>query len=303
MSGSPARKAALKIVSRVRERQAFAHETADAVLRAATDLDPRDRALATRLAYGMIATAGTLDEALDRFLERPGRVEPRVARRLADRRVGASLRRRRCPRRRERRRRTRSLGSSAGRRARERRAAPARRGVRDLPVGRSRRPTRQRSRVCYGHPLWMTELLIEDLGRSDGRVRPRCRQPAGARLPGATRDRASPIDVLDELDRAGAEPLAGPLDGSIRARAPGQRFRPPDVLAHGARRGLRCRSAVRRRMRCGPSWALRIVDVGAGRGTKTLLLQSLARRAGGNAEIWAVDSHAFKLDLLLQARC
>jgi 16S rRNA (cytosine967-C5)-methyltransferase len=42
----------------------------------------------------------------------------------------------------------------------------------------------------------------------------------------------------------------------------------------------------------------RIVDIGAGRGNKTLLLEALAREAGGWADLVAVDSQAFKLDVL-----
>ncbi len=43
-----------------------------------------------------------------------------------------------------------------------------------------------------------------------------------------------------------------------------------------------------------------LVEVGAGRGTKTLLLQSMAVGAGGPAHIYAVDSHEFKARLLAE---
>ena len=82
MSASPARTAALEVVTRVRERDAYAHETLDAVLKR-TRLDPRDAALATRLAYGTVAARGTLDEAVARVADTGTTLEPRVADALA----------------------------------------------------------------------------------------------------------------------------------------------------------------------------------------------------------------------------
>ena len=70
MSIAPARRAALAVLKRVSERTALGPETLDAVLRAA-GLDARDTALATRLAYGALQTIGTLDDAIDRCLDRP----------------------------------------------------------------------------------------------------------------------------------------------------------------------------------------------------------------------------------------
>lgn len=78
MSGvSPARKAALAVLLRARERNAYVREllgTAPALQR----LDARDRALATRLALGATAAEGVLDELLDRYLAKPGKVSARV---------------------------------------------------------------------------------------------------------------------------------------------------------------------------------------------------------------------------------
>jgi 16S rRNA (cytosine967-C5)-methyltransferase len=43
-----------------------------------------------------------------------------------------------------------------------------------------------------------------------------------------------------------------------------------------------------------------VVEVGAGRGTKTLLLQAAAVGTGGPANLYAVDSHEFKAQLLAE---
>ena len=77
MSASPARRVAREVVTRVRERSAYAHELMDSALRNAA-LSPADAALATRLAYGTLQAEGTLIEALDRYLGGK-RVEPRIS--------------------------------------------------------------------------------------------------------------------------------------------------------------------------------------------------------------------------------
>lgn len=72
-----ARKAALKVLGQVRQRDAYARE----LLRSSTDiaaLQPRDRALAERLVLGTVAAQGILDGTIDRRVRRPGSLEPRV---------------------------------------------------------------------------------------------------------------------------------------------------------------------------------------------------------------------------------
>jgi 16S rRNA (cytosine967-C5)-methyltransferase len=70
MAVSPARRAAYEVVLRVFEDGAYA----DRVLRrAAEGLDPRDRALAHRLAYGTVQRVRTLDHALESLGRRPVR--------------------------------------------------------------------------------------------------------------------------------------------------------------------------------------------------------------------------------------
>jgi 16S rRNA (cytosine967-C5)-methyltransferase len=65
---APARRCAFTVLRRVFEQGAYADET----LRAeASDLDPRDRALAMALAYGAVQRSGTLDHLIARLAERP----------------------------------------------------------------------------------------------------------------------------------------------------------------------------------------------------------------------------------------
>jgi 16S rRNA (cytosine967-C5)-methyltransferase len=71
---APARACAYTVLRRVFERGAYA----DLALRSeARDLDARDRALATRLAYGAVQRRGTLDHLIERLAERPpSRLDP-----------------------------------------------------------------------------------------------------------------------------------------------------------------------------------------------------------------------------------
>lgn len=75
---APARRVALALLGECRRRDARARD----LLRASdamVGLDPRDRALVTRLVLGTVAARGTLDRFLDAHLSRGhGRLEPRV---------------------------------------------------------------------------------------------------------------------------------------------------------------------------------------------------------------------------------
>ena len=68
MSVAPARRAAYTVIRRVFEQGAFADR---ALHSAAAELDPRDRALATALAYGTVQRMRTLDQLLSGFVTRP----------------------------------------------------------------------------------------------------------------------------------------------------------------------------------------------------------------------------------------
>jgi 16S rRNA (cytosine967-C5)-methyltransferase len=65
---APARRCAYAVLRRVFERGAYADR---ALTAEAAELDPRDRALAMRLAYGAVQRAGTLDHVIEGLSERP----------------------------------------------------------------------------------------------------------------------------------------------------------------------------------------------------------------------------------------
>jgi 16S rRNA (cytosine967-C5)-methyltransferase len=65
---APARACAYRVLRRVFEQGAYAEK---ALLGEATELDPRDRALAMRLSYGAVQRRGTTDDLIERLAGRP----------------------------------------------------------------------------------------------------------------------------------------------------------------------------------------------------------------------------------------
>ncbi|HSK48748.1 MAG TPA: transcription antitermination factor NusB [Coriobacteriia bacterium] len=294
MRASAARRAALKVITRVRERSAFAHETLDTVL-SSTRIEPRDAALATRLAYGAIATRGTLDEAVARSLDEGTVLEPRVADALA---LGAyELLYARTPSHaavsetvelvREFRPRATGLANAVMRRIVK--------AAETFPWGNPDTDNAALARL-HGHPRWLAELWIEQLGRAAAtEIMAANNEPAPLYL--AMLGIHPDSEVVEWLAEDGADPSPGPLPASLvagaaaatrRARA----LKDGDVLVMDAGAQFAVHAVS-------PSPGDALVEIGAGRGGKTLLLAALARRAGGPAaEIAAVDLHAFKLESL-----
>lgn len=299
MSASRARRVALAVVSRVRDRQAYAHETLDAVLKGERDLDRRDAGLATRLAYGTISTRGTLDDAIDRFIDRPGRLEPRVRDALCiavweilfggvEPRVavneGVELVRGLRPQ-------AAGLANAALRKVAEAAAS--------FPWGNPETDIEALARL-HGHPVWLAQELVAGIGRAAASdVMYANNRPAPLYLAHVPFERTFD-EAFASLVARGAEPVEGPLAGSVEVCRPSEiaaigrplldaDFLVCDVAAQFAARAVRARPSMK------------VVEIGAGRGTKTVLLQADAVLHGSPADVWAVDSHAFKSDLVVAA--
>lgn len=78
---SPARRAAYEALDRIDRRGAFAQEVIAATIDEA-DLSSEDRAFATRLVLGVVSMRGSLDVVLDRCMRSPRDVKPDVRRAL-----------------------------------------------------------------------------------------------------------------------------------------------------------------------------------------------------------------------------
>lgn len=293
MSVAPARRAALAVLKRVRERTAFGPETLDAVLRA-TGLDLRDTAMATRLAYGALQTLGTLDEAIDRVLDRPRAIEPPV--RDALRLSAYELLFMRTPARaavHEGVDMVRSVRSQASGLAN----AVLRRIAADsdtFPWGDPETDDGALARAS-GHPLWLVQRWISELGREHASEMLRADlEPAPLYL-WLNPFKGSVIETMEALVADGADPESWALPGCVLARE-----------AHAAVRGAAVgrglaivtdAAAQLAPLQCAAPAGV-VVDVAAGRGTKTAQIQAASVAAGGACEIFALDIHEFKAQVL-----
>ncbi|HET6352514.1 MAG TPA: transcription antitermination factor NusB [Coriobacteriia bacterium] len=297
MRASAARRAAREVITRVRERDAYAHETLDAVLRE-KHLDARDAGLATRLAYGVIGARGTLEKAVMRGLSEGTGIEDLVMDALV---IGAyevlfsatavhaavsetvELVRDLQPR-------AAGLANAAMRRLVE--------SAGDFPWGDADTDTAALARK-FGHPDWLTELLVADLGREGAtEMLAADMEPAPffiAQLPH--------VGSLQELSEAlvsdGADPQPCVLEGCLVAGEPS-----------AARRSKTVTERKALVMDAGAQLAVEIADdpeaevlveVGAGRGSKSLLAASKAAARRQSLRLVAADLHGFKLEALLGA--
>ena len=295
MSASPARLAARDVVTRVREGSAYAHEVLSATLRR-LKLSADDAAFATRLAYGALQTAGTLDDAIDRYLDGK-RIEPRV--RDALRISTYEL-----------------LYLSSEPRAAVHQGVELVRGVRKQAAGLANAVLRRLADDApsfpwgdaatdddalarlNGHPAWLASMWVTELGRETAAaVMAADNEPAPLFLAmnpfaGSVEDARAAIRADGALPRPCAIPgcvVVSDAGAAVRGRALADGL----VVATDAAAQLVARLVGARR-------DMTIVEVGAGRGTKTLLMQGYALETGGPAHIYAVDVHAFKSRLLTE---
>jgi 16S rRNA (cytosine967-C5)-methyltransferase len=290
MTVAPARRAALKVLGRVRRDSAFAGAALASELRG-SGLDVKDSALATRLVYGVLSASGILDEAIARYAHKAP--EPRLADVL--RLAAYEL-----------------LYGRAPAYAVVDQAVASVRAIRPQAAGMANAVLRRlaadaelfpwgdpaRDRDALGRltatPRWVVDLTLDALGDTAGR------QALAASL--------EPSPSYVRLD-----PFARPRDEALADLAPAEpRQSPPDpdcfVLGEPARLYSReapssgwfamDAAAQMAPALCAARPGEAVLDIGAGRGNKTLCLQVEAVRAGGVADITAVDLHEHKVRLL-----
>ena len=293
MSATAARRLAREVVTRVREGNAYGHEVLASALERAK-LDGDERAFATRLAYGTLQTQGTLDEIIDAS-HSGRRLEPRVrdALRVATYEIvflhtedraavhqGVELVKTVRPQ-------ASGLANAVLRKVADR--APA------FPWGDPNTDIAALARA-YAHPAWLAHMWVDELGRDvAASVMAADNEPAPLYL-AANPFAATFAEAMEALEADGAQPSPGPVPGSILAADAGAAVR-GDALASEsvlvADAGAQFAAAL---LPATPGQT--VIEVGAGRGTKTLLLQGASIAAGGPCEIYAVDLHEFKSRLL-----
>lgn len=301
---SPARIAALSVCRAVRERDAYAQDLIASRIDDAR-LSPEDRGFATRLVLGVVSTSGTIDEIIDRALRSPSDVQDDVrdALRIAVYEImfldksphaavdqGVELVRSVQPR-------AAGLGNAVLRKVVAMKP--------EFPFGD---PTRDIAALARLHafPLWIAKRLVADLGPQAAVDFMRASNEPAPLFVAVNEIKSSANEVLEVFAAAGSilEPVL--LGGEVVPgcyRVPDSRvlqevsvknlFSHGKVLVSDAASQLVAASVLPERMPAS------LLEIGAGRGTKTILLQSGALRAyGSQVELFSLDNHAFKTQLL-----
>lgn len=286
-----ARRRALALLGERRRREARARD----LLRgseALSALPERDRAFATRLVLGVTAAEGALDRALGAHLRRGAHLEPRVrdALRLAafellylGERSDVAV----------------SQGVELVRGVAPRAAGLANAVLRRVADDDVPALAAARERVASGDfgasdlalvgalPVWLCERALASLGPADAAAwATGALEPAGAWV-AANRARLSPSDAEALLAKAGCDPVAGSVPGSFLLGAPA-RLAPSGLVERVD--VLPCDLAAQEVvLAAAPAPGSRVLEVGQGRGTKTVLIEGAAVAAGGPCEIVAVE--------------
>ena len=277
---APARRAALRLFSECRRREARARD----LLREAptmAELDPRDRALATRLVLGTIAARGEVDRVVTSHLHARSALEPLVRDALriaafeilyldtpAQVAVSQGVELVRCASRR-----AAGLGNAVLRRVADEdatvlNAARARVESDDFTASDLQR--------IGGLPEWLAERAMADLGSeaaaafAAGALEPACASVA------ANAAKHSVEECRALLAEVGCEPEAGPVAGSFvlgrpSALAPSGLVESCDVLPCD----LAAQDVV---ASLGVRAGEHVLEVGQGRGTKSVLMAAAGAR-------------------------
>ena len=284
---APARRCAFAVVRRVFEQGAYA----DLALHAeAGALDSRDRALATRLAYGTVQRKGTLDHLIERLAGRPvGRLDAPVlaALRLGlfellylsgapDRAVVADAV---------------ELAKAGGGRGHGLVNAVLRRAAREGAarlLGALEDATLEQAAIMHSHPEWIARLWWELLGAEDARA-----LMAHDNVPGEVALRVNALvsdaptlanELREESVRAH---VSGSLDEAIVLDGPFDAHASPLWRAGAFVAQSRAAMLVSRAL--APLPGERVLDLCAAPGGKTTHIAALM---AGRGEVLAVEANA-----------
>ncbi len=286
-SVAPARACAYGVIRRVFEEGAYADRALHGEARR-HDLSPRDRALATRLAYGVVQRRATLDHVIERLARRPpNKLEPAV---LAALRLGvfqiAFLDR--VPN-------HAAVGESVEL------AKQTSRGGAGLVNAVLRRATREahdivqalpdatpeQAALRHSHPLWIAELWFDALGPDDARALMAANnEPAEASI------RVNTLKT-DHLELPVPAHPADRLPEGLVLEAPFDAFADP-----GWERGLfmpQSRAAMAVARVLDPQRGEDLLDLCAAPGAKTTHLAALT---GNESRIVAVERHSGRAEAL-----
>ncbi len=282
---APARVCAFQVIRRVFERGAYADRALQAEAHRAR-LEPRDRALAMHLSYGVVQRRATLDYVLERLADRPvGRLEPMVltALRLGlfqllftdaipeHAAVSDSV----------------ELAKSGGAPGARLVNAVLRRAAREAPqlMAGLGDETAARAAILHSVPVWLAERWWHELGAQEARaLLRRVNSPAQSALRVNTLV-TTPAEVIAQLPvparPAPQVPEGLVLDGPFDVQE-SELWRRGAVMPQS-------RGSMRVAQMLAPQPGERILDLCAAPGAKTTHLAALS---ADRAEIVAVERHA-----------
>lgn len=302
---SPARLFALRVGKVVRERKAFTHDVIASQIDKA-GLSAEDKAFATKLALGVTMSSGTLDELIDRHVNNPASLSPEVRDALRvsvyeiiflDKSAHAAV----------------DQGVELVRSVQPRAAGLANAVLRRVAAAKEHFPfanpdiSLQALARKNAFPLWLAKSVLDDRGLESLKSFMEASNEVAPLYVSVNCLKAAESDVLAVLEDAGAQPSPVDLGGTIarcwrldnhrvigddRVRA---LFECGALIVSDASAQAIARLAVPSKM---PE---RFLEVGAGRGTKSILLQNVAKELfGSQMPLESLDSHKFKTDLVLR---
>ncbi|MBQ6454741.1 MAG: antitermination protein NusB [Eggerthellaceae bacterium] len=300
---SPARRAALSLGTKIRERDAFAHDVLEAHLDDER-LSASDRAFASLLVLGVVACRGTLDELIDMVVDKPKSLQPQVrdALRISAYELyfldkdthaavdqGVELVRSIAPK-------AAGLANAVLRRLAKMRV--------DFPFGNPHEDISACARL-HAFPVWLTKRLIDELGFQNAwKLMEASNEPAPLFI-AVNAIKGDDARIVEALRTAGAQvkPVSSivcDLQGCYYVDS-GRVLRDKKVkrlLSEGAFLVADASSQTVARIALGDVGTKSMLEIGAGRATKTILIQSDAYRAfGRQVDLTSLDNMAFKVRL------
>ena len=301
---SPGRLAALYATQQVRLRGAYAQEVIEASVDTAK-ISPEDRAFATLLTLGVVSSLGALDNVLNRALASPRDIQANVrdAMRISTYEIiylrkaphaaldqGVELVRAIAP-----------SASGLANAVLHRVLAMAD----DFPFGDPSQDIGALA-LLYAFPKWLAKRLVADMGAQAAAAFMKASNEPAPLYISVNSLQATDREVIDLLKEVGTE--VEPAEAGGIAPEGCYRVSNGRVLADGRVRKLFSEgkllvsdAAAQAVAQCviEDGMPASLLEVGAGRGTKTLLIQNLSHRMfGDQVELTTMDSHGFKTDLL-----
>lgn len=302
---SPARLAALYVTRVVRKRNAFAQEIIESRIDN-SHLSPEDRAFATLLVLGVVSTWGTLDDVINRTVDKPSdlSLDVRDALRIPTYEIiflgkqphaavdqGVELVRAVAPK-------ASGLGNAVLHRILRLKES--------FPFGDPKTDVEALARM-YAFPKWLAIRLIEDLGAQAASALMQASNSPAPIYIAVNAIKATDDEIINAFADAGC--TLQPATAGDREVPGCYRVVNTRVLADGRIRLLfkqgkilvsdaAAQAVASCVLEAGKPETL--LEVGAGRGTKTILLQSMAmRNFDSQLNLTSMDSHTFKSELLI----